>query len=110
MRRIVLVLLVPLALAAGGCSASDDETAGTRAAATTASTETTVQAATSASRDAFSAIPDVLDEVEPSVVTVFVSGSRGSGSGSGVIWDEQGRIVTNNHVVEGRRRWRCSWR
>jgi serine protease DegQ len=101
MRRIVLVLLAPLVLATAGCSASDDETAGTSAAATTASTATTVQAATSGSRDAFSAIPDVLDEVEPSVVTVFVSGSRGSGSGSGVIWDDQGRIVTNNHVVEG---------
>ena len=97
----MLVLLVPLALAAGGCSAADDETVGTGAAATTASTQATVQAATSASRDAFSAIPDVLDEVEPSVVTVFVSGSRGSGSGSGVIWDDRGRIVTNNHVVEG---------
>jgi serine protease DegQ len=101
MRRIVLVLLVPLVLATAGCAASEDETAGTSAAATTATAETTVQAATPASRDAFSAIPDVLDEVEPSVVTVLVSGSQGSGSGSGVIWDEQGRIVTNNHVVEG---------
>src|SRR5215204_5823935 len=107
MRRIVLVLLVVLALAAGGCSASDDQTAGTGAAATTgiATDDTATTVDTTATpvpaRDAFSAIPDVLDEVEPSVVTVFVSGSQGSGSGSGVIWDDQGRIVTNNHVVEG---------
>jgi putative serine protease PepD len=109
MRRIVpvLLLLVALGLAAGGCSASEDQTAGTGAAATTATatdeSATTVDATATAvpTRDAFSAIPDVLDEVEPSVVTVFVSGSHGAGSGSGVIWDDQGRIVTNNHVVEG---------
>src|SRR5215207_9446407 len=107
MTRIALALLVALALAGGGCSASEDQTAGTGAAVTTepATTETGTTVDTTATsvptRDAFSAIPDVLDEVEPSVVTVFVSGSQGSGSGSGVIWDDQGRIVTNNHVVEG---------
>src|SRR5215213_10029451 len=94
MTRIALALLVALALAGGGCSASEDQTTGTGTTVDTTATSVPT-------RDAFSAIPDVLDEVEPSVVTVFVSGSQGSGSGSGVIWDDQGRIVTNNHVVEG---------
>lgn len=36
----------------------------------------------------------------PSVVTVQVAGSAGTGSGSGVVYDESGRILTNHHVVE----------
>jgi putative serine protease PepD len=35
-----------------------------------------------------------------SVVTIEVSGSSGSGTGSGVVLDSSGHIVTNNHVVE----------
>ena len=49
----------------------------------------------------------VAAEVEPSVVQVNVSGAQGSASGSGqgvgsgIIYREDGYIVTNNHVVEG---------
>ena len=54
-------------------------------------------------------VAQVAAEVEPSVVQVNVSGVRetpyGSqeqqGLGSGVIYREDGYIVTNNHVVEG---------
>lgn len=35
----------------------------------------------------------------PSVVTIDVSSSNAGGTGSGVILDEQGNILTNNHVV-----------
>jgi serine protease DegQ len=99
--RLAVVLLLLLFVPSGCSGGEADEAATTAPATSAAATDRTVEASTSASRDAFSAIPDVLDEVEPSVVTVFVSGSRGSGSGSGVIWDDKGRIVTNNHVVEG---------
>ena len=49
----------------------------------------------------------VAEEVEPSVVQVNVSGAEGSGAagqsgiGSGIIYREDGYVVTNNHVVEG---------
>jgi putative serine protease PepD len=43
----------------------------------------------------------VAKAVEPSVVAVQVSSQNGSGEGSGVILDKDGRIVTNNHVVAG---------
>jgi putative serine protease PepD len=48
-------------------------------------------------------LPDwvaVAGAVEPSVVSVKVSAGRASGEGSGVILDGQGRILTNNHVID----------
>src|SRR5215207_9226861 len=94
MPRITLLLLLLLAIATAGCAGSDGETASTDVA--DAST-----AATTTGENDFGSIPDVITAVEPSVVTILVSGSQGSGSGSGVIWDDEGRIVTNNHVVTG---------
>ena len=37
----------------------------------------------------------------PSVVTVYSSTAQGEGMGSGVIYDTNGNIITNNHVIEG---------
>jgi putative serine protease PepD len=37
----------------------------------------------------------------PSVVTIKVATDNGSATGSGWAFDDQGHIVTNNHVVEG---------
>lgn len=42
-------------------------------------------------------IPAIVANVQPSVVSVLV----GQGAGSGVIWDDDGHVVTNNHVVDG---------
>jgi putative serine protease PepD len=52
------------------------------------------------------ALPDgsvskVAAKVLPSVVSIQFTGETGSGSGSGVVIDESGLILTNNHVVEG---------
>jgi putative serine protease PepD len=43
----------------------------------------------------------VADTVLPSVVSIQFSGAQGAGSGSGIVIDESGLILTNNHVVEG---------
>ena len=47
----------------------------------------------------FSRIPDTVERVQPSVVSVLVRTSQGFSEGSGVVWNtEAGQIVTNNHV------------
>jgi putative serine protease PepD len=43
----------------------------------------------------------VAASVSPSVVSIQVSGATGQGEGSGVILDDEGHILTNNHVVTG---------
>jgi putative serine protease PepD len=45
-------------------------------------------------------VESVADKVLPSVVQIEVAGPQGEGSGSGIILSEDGRILTNNHVVE----------
>ena len=41
------------------------------------------------------------DETIDSVVTVYVTGADGSSSGSGFVYDDEGRLVTNHHVIDG---------
>ena len=43
----------------------------------------------------------VAEAVTPSTVSIAVAGAAGEGSGSGVVWDTEGHIVTNAHVVAG---------
>ena len=41
------------------------------------------------------------DETIGSVVTVYVTGDSGSSSGSGFVYDDEGHLVTNHHVIDG---------
>ncbi|MBD0329337.1 MAG: trypsin-like peptidase domain-containing protein [Thermoleophilia bacterium] len=86
----VRAALLLLALAAG-CTHQADEAAPPRG--TTASEPT---GTTPATDGVFGRIPAIVDEVAPSVVTIRV----GRGLGSGVVFDGDGRIVTNAHVVD----------
>ncbi|WP_300079108.1 trypsin-like peptidase domain-containing protein [Propioniciclava sp.] len=42
---------------------------------------------------------DVANKVTPSVVAITVTTTQGGDAGSGVIWDADGHVVTNDHVV-----------
>lgn len=50
-------------------------------------------------------LPDLVDQVKPSVVAIRTQAGRGlgrqNGLGSGVVIDKNGNILTNYHVVEG---------
>jgi len=101
--RAVGLLLAVLVLVAPACSGSDDDGAsGTQTVATPTTTESsTVGGVEPRSGDVFGRIPAIVEEVQPSVVSIAVQGPEGGGEGSGVIWDGEGTIVTNHHVVDG---------
>lgn len=48
-----------------------------------------------------SSVADVAEAMLPSVARVDINGSAGTGSGSAVVYNSDGYLVTNNHVVQG---------
>lgn len=47
------------------------------------------------------AAADIYQQVRPSVVRVTSAAARSEGTGTGVVIDTEGRILTNNHVIDG---------
>ncbi len=82
-------------IGAGAVIATDDDvsTSTTTSAPTVGDVAATVLPEGSVAR--------VAAQVLPSVVSIQFTGAQGGGSGSGVVIDESGLILTNNHVVEG---------
>ncbi|EFH82265.1 S1C family serine protease [Ktedonobacter racemifer] len=63
---------------------------------------TTSSAATSSSTTSSTTQAEsVISSVEPAVVELKVTTSQGEQLGSGIVFDAQGDIVTNNHVIDG---------
>ncbi len=46
-------------------------------------------------------VGEIAETALPSVALVQVAGAQGDGSGSAVVYSEDGYLITNNHVVEG---------
>ncbi|WP_329137450.1 trypsin-like peptidase domain-containing protein [Streptomyces sp. NBC_01476] len=94
----VLIAAVVAALVAGGVggaigynAAKDNDTGGS----------TTVSAPKDAAalNRAPTSVAGIASTALPSVVTIKASGSQESGTGTGFVYDTQGHILTNNHVV-----------
>ncbi len=110
---IVLVSLLSASMAAGGTFALlqtsgrlDPPPAATPIAAQVSATATPVEQNVRVNED--SAVTDAATEVSPAVVTITSSGAPDdftalpqTGVGSGIIYDLEGWIVTNRHVVCG---------
>jgi putative serine protease PepD len=95
-------LLVGGAAGVGGAAAytawhDDSSSSGSESAATPTTSKVVNTPSTPA---ADGSVQAVAAKVLPSVVKIEVSGAQGSGSGSGIILSSDGRILTNNHVVE----------
>jgi putative serine protease PepD len=114
MRPLAAIALAALALA--GCSGSDGEegpsarpaaqtsTGSTRGSTSSGPAATTSEAPTltqSSQPPPASELADMIAGVLPSVVNVSVSSIQGEGTGSGVVVDAAGTILTNFHVVQG---------
>lgn len=99
--RYVLLLVVAVLVAA--CSPSPEEERGASGEGGTEPPVTSRTTSPAVGSDGFAAIPDIVAELQPSIVSINVliedRGQTGAGSGSGVIWDADGLIVTNHHVV-----------
>ena len=89
------------ALVGGGVAAPvalslDDEPVAPAATTTSAGGSTDIQAGLAQA----GGVATIAAEVSPSVARVDVAGPQGQGSGSAVVYREDGYLLTNNHVVE----------
>ena len=84
-RHATAVTVVAAGLLLGGCSGSGSE----------GSDRSTTQAAPGAASDLQDDYQRVIEKVLPSVVQIDAS----EGLGSGVVYDDEGHVVTNAHVV-----------
>jgi S1-C subfamily serine protease len=109
MARTVLTwtLVVVLSMTLGGAAVlgldelrGDDDTG---AAVITQAPATSNNGSPAVTSDSPQDLSDLYARVRPSIVTVSGQSSRTnvSGTGSGIVIDKQGHILTNNHVVRG---------
>jgi serine protease DegQ len=87
--RRSLVVLSALALLHAGCQGDGDSEG------STTRVVSTISARGAVGSSAFDRIPNIVDRLQPSVVSVVTE----SGQGSGVVYDEKGFVLTNYHVA-----------
>lgn len=98
---IALVLVLGVGLFAGWVFASHNNTANATAGTTQNTASSPQGTSNSASNSAEAQQEAAISKVEPAVVELDVATDQGQAIGSGVIIDQNGNIVTNDHVVNG---------
>ena len=92
LKALVCAALVLLVAGCAGGNDGDDE--GEATATTITRTVTATPRGGGDGDDTFGGIPGLVDAVAPSIVAVLVSSGQGEGEGSGVVWSEDGVVVT----------------
>lgn len=93
--RRSVVAVAALALVLAGCSSGGHDKSSKAAAAS--STSTTASGGGAQVPAAQPGIPAIVRKLSPSVVTILTD----KGLGSGVVWNQDGTIVTDDHVIAG---------
>ena len=108
--RYLLAVVVFAVLAAVACSSDPTATAEPTTSEQPASQSSTEGGSEAVAMLQLPNIADTVERVRPAVVSIvartvsrdrFGRQSTGFGSGTGVIFDESGLVLTNNHVIEG---------
>jgi putative serine protease PepD len=99
-RRTALTGVAMVAVAIGGGAVGAEYATSDAPSTPAASSSPIAQPVSNGEEVSDQLLAQVAAAVQPSVVSIAVNGSSGSGTGSGVILREDGTILTNNHVVE----------
>ncbi len=120
MKRFTLFVVVSLAFTMLACSVGSTLFTPSGPAASTASATSTAQRATPrpvptvggnvpqivappalTGIDIDTRLPDLYNKVSQGVVSILTVGDQGGGLGSGFVYDKNGHIITNFHVIDG---------
>jgi 2-alkenal reductase len=85
----------------GSATATPEATAAPTAAVAPQAGSSSAAAPASSSGSSDSTLIDLYARVSPGVVSITILTSQGGAQGSGIVYDKQGHIITNYHVVDG---------